>query len=264
MNLFWMKRFSLLFLLTLTFLSFGCGKKVATPPPPPPAAPPAPPPPAPGVTLSADRTAITAGQSVTLTYTSTNAAAVSISSGVGPVTPAASGTRQVSPTTTTTYTATATGPGGTATSAAVGITVTAAAAPPPSAPVVRDPPPPPPVTRTLDQIFAETMAPILFDYDKSNIRSGEERKLLASAAWLKQNPTVRFTIEGHADERGSQEYNIALGDERAASVKKYLAGQGIAENRMNTVSYGEERPICRDQTEECFQKNRRAAFVRIP
>jgi peptidoglycan-associated lipoprotein len=108
------------------------------------------------------------------------------------------------------------------------------------------------------------MVPILFDYDKSTIRQGEESKLLNNAAWLKQNPTVRFRIEGHADERGSQEYNIALGDERAATVKKFLAGQGIAENRMDTISYGEERPACREQSEGCFQQNRRAAFVRIP
>jgi peptidoglycan-associated lipoprotein len=108
------------------------------------------------------------------------------------------------------------------------------------------------------------MVPVLFDYDKYNIRADQEPKLLAIAAWLKQNAAVRFTTEGHADERGSQEYNIALGDERAASVKKYLIGQGIAEARINTVSYGEERPSCRDANETCWQENRRAAFVRIP
>jgi peptidoglycan-associated lipoprotein len=86
---------------------------------------------------------------------------------------------------------------------------------------------PPPVnrgntsTKTLDQLFTETMVPILFDYDKATIRPAEESKLLNNAAWLKQNPTVKFQIEGHADERGSQEYNIALGDERAAAVKKF-------------------------------------------
>ena len=101
---------------------------------------------------------------------------------------------------------------------------------------------------------------VQFDYDKSNIRSGEEPKLLNMASWLKQNPNVRFTIEGHADERGSQEYNVALGEERSAAVKKYLAGQGVAEGRMGTISYGEERPFCREQTEACFQSNRVAAF----
>lgn len=107
------------------------------------------------------------------------------------------------------------------------------------------------------------MQPILFDYDKATIRPGEESKLLAEAAYLKQNPTLRFSIEGHADERGSQEYNVALGDERSAAVRKFLAAQGIAENRMMPISYGEERPICRQQTESCFQDNRRAAFTLI-
>ena len=107
------------------------------------------------------------------------------------------------------------------------------------------------------------MQPILFDYDKATIRPSEESKLLAEAAYLKQNPTLRFSIEGHADERGSQEYNVALGDERSAAVRKFLIAQGIAENRMSPISYGEERPMCRQQTESCFQDNRRAAFALI-
>ena len=108
------------------------------------------------------------------------------------------------------------------------------------------------------------MQNILFDYDKSNIRVSEAPKLQSSAAWLKQNPSVRFTIEGNADERGGQEYNIALGDERAAAVKKYLSGQGVEDSRMTTISYGEERPICQRHTEECWQMNRRADFVMRP
>ena len=256
-------RSSILFLLAFALVSAGCHKNVVAPPAPAPAPPPPPPPApaAPTITLRADNTTITAGQSVTLTWAATNATAVTIQPGIGAVQPATGGTRQVSPTATTTYTATATGPGGTASSAGVAITVNArpAAAPPPA-------PAPAPVrnTPTIDQLFTQTMVPILFDYDKSDIRQSEEPKLLADAAWLKQNPTVRFTIEGHADERGGQEYNIALGDERAAAVKKYLAGQGIAENRMNTVSYGEERPVCTEHTEDCWQRNRRGAFVRMP
>lgn len=261
------KRFSLLLLLSLTLVSVGCSKKVAAPPPPPPAPTPPPPPTAPTVTLTVDRASITAGQSAVLSYASTNATSVTIQPGVGAVQPASSGTRTVTPTATTSFTARATGPGGTADSAAVNVVVTPAAAAttaaPPPAP--RSTAPAAPVSnRTPDQIFTETMVPIFFDYDKSDIRPSEESKLLSEAAFLKQNPAFRFTIEGHADERGSQEYNIALGDERAASVKRYLAGQGIPENRMNTISYGEERPSCREQTEDCYQRNRRAAFVRIP
>jgi len=259
------KRFSLLLLVALTLVSVGCSKKVApAPPPPPPPAPAPPPTPAPTVTLTVDRSTITVGQSAVLSYTATNATAVTINPGIGAVQPATSGTRQITPGSTTSYTARATGPGGTADSAAVNVVVNpAAAAPPPP------PPPPPPAkpaapNKTLDQLFTETIVPILFDYDKATIRPGEESKLLNNAAWLKQNPTVKFQIEGHADERGSQEYNIALGDERAAAVKKFLAGQGIADARMTTISYGEERPICHEQDEACWQKNRRSAFVRVP
>jgi len=256
------KRFSLLVLLVLVMVSFGCSKKVAAPPPPPaPAPPPPPPPPAPTVTLNADRTTITAGQSLTLTYSSQNATAMTIT-GIGPVTPPANGTRQVSPTANTTYTATATGPGGTANSAAVSVTVNQP--PPPPPPPKVEPQPPAPKGPSIDELFTRTMVPILFDYDKYNIRTSEEPKLLSIAAWLKQNPTLRFATQGHADERGSQEYNIALGDERAAAVKKYLVGQGIADSRITTVSFGEERPTCRVSNEDCWQQNRRSAFERIP
>ena len=108
------------------------------------------------------------------------------------------------------------------------------------------------------------MQSILFDYDKSSIRSSEFPKLEASAQWLAKNTSVRLTIEGNADERGSQEYNVALGDERAAAVKRYLADHGVAENRMGTISYGEEKPVCHDEKESCWQKNRRAQFVMKP
>ena len=258
------KRFPLLLLLALTLMFFACSKKVApAPPPPPPPAPAPPPTPAPTITLTVDRASITTGQSAVLSYTATNATAVTINPGIGAVQPATSGTRQITPTQTTTFTARATGPGGTADSAALNIVVSAP--PPPPPPVVAGPKSDPrPPTKTLDQLFAETVVPILFDYDKATIRPTEETKLLNNAAWLKQNPTVRFQIEGHADERGSQEYNIALGDERAAAVKKFLAGQGIADARMTTISYGEEKPACREQTEDCWQKSRRAAFVKLP
>jgi peptidoglycan-associated lipoprotein len=266
---FLLKRSSILILLALVIISVGCRKNPGGPPVVPlptsnipgPAQPPNVGQP-PTITLRADNTAITAGQSATLTYTATNATTVRIDPGVGAVQPATGGTRQVTPTAATTYTATANGPGGTAVSAGVTITVNPvarAATPPPASTAVTPTP-----NRSLDVIFTQQMVPILFDYDKSNIRPGEESKLLSAAAWLKQNATLRFEIQGHADERGGQEYNIALGDERAAAVKRYLAGQGIAENRMTTASYGEERPICREQTEGCFQENRRAAFTRIP
>lgn len=256
------KRFLLLLLLALSVLAFGCKKPPVPPPVPAPVITP-PPPPAPTITLNADRTTITAGQPAVLSYTATNATSVTIAPGIGAVQPATTGTRTVNPTATTTFTARAEGPGGTAQSAAVNITVTPVATPLPPAPPPSTPPTAAPnvISRTTAEIFRDTMQPILFDYDKATIRPSEESKLLAEAAYLKQNPNLRFSIEGHADERGSQEYNVALGDERSAAVRKFLIAQGIAENRMTPISYGEERPICRQQTESCFQDNRRAAFT---
>jgi peptidoglycan-associated lipoprotein len=249
-------------LLVLVFGSAACHKTlpaapvVAAPPPPPPPA-------APTISLGADRSTITAGQSVTLSWQSTNATAVMIDGGVGnvPIT----GARLVSPQASTSYAARATGPGGTAVSAVVRIAVNPVATPPvavrPAAPPAAVPPN---RTPTVAEQFRDTMQNVLFDYDNASIRDSEVSKLQSSANWLKRNPTVRFTIEGNADERGSQEYNVALGDERAAAVKKYLNGQGVEESRITTISYGEERPACREQSEDCWQRNRRAQYALHP
>jgi peptidoglycan-associated lipoprotein len=252
----------LLLLLVAATVSFSCRRN---PPPPPvadaPPPPPTPPPPAPTITLTANPATITAGQSTTLTWQATNATTVTLDQGLGNV--AASGTRQVSPNASVTYNATATGPGGKA-SVPARVTVNAAPAPPPPTTGGKvAPPPPPPAADPLDVQFERLLGnqPILFDYDSSSIRSSEVSKLQGHAAFLQKNPGLRFTIEGHADERGSQEYNVGLADERAASVMKFLADQGIAANRMTTISYGEERPVCTTPDEACYQRNRRAAFV---
>jgi peptidoglycan-associated lipoprotein len=239
----------------------GCRKATATLPvaaaPPVPAPQPVPPP---TITLSADRTTITAGQAVTLSWQSTNATGVTLDNAIGNV--ATAGTRQVSPQTTTSYTATARGAGGTAASAAVRVTVNVI--PPPVAqPAVTRPAQPAPAP-SLSEQFQTVMQNILFDYDEWAIRASEFPKLQSAAEWLARNPSVRFTIEGNADDRGSQEYNIALGDERAASVLSFLADRGITKSRMDAISYGEERPLCRDQREQCWEKNRRAQFVLKP
>jgi peptidoglycan-associated lipoprotein len=131
----------------------------------------------------------------------------------------------------------------------------------PAAPAAAPPRPPSAPDLTIDQLFTQNVQDILFDYDQSEVRSDQVPRLQANATWLKANQNVRFTIQGHADERGSQEYNLALGDRRANAVKTYLAGQGVNASRMDVVSFGEERPVCSDQTEACFQRNRRAAFV---
>jgi peptidoglycan-associated lipoprotein len=256
-------RTAVLFLLLLAFGSFSCKHKVA-------AAPPVSPSPAaavpvraadpPTITLRADRPAVTRGQSATLTVSTQNATSVTIEPGLGTV--PVNGIRQVTPTSSVTYVATATGPGGTAGDS---VRLTVNEPPPPTATPTRaastrGAPAPP----TMDQQIQQAMQTILFDYDKADVRPDQMSKLQTASAFLKQNPNLRFTVEGHCDERGSEEYNLALGDRRANAIKQYLIGQGIAESRLSSVSYGEERPVCREQTEACYQSNRRGSFTRIP
>ncbi len=100
-----------------------------------------------------------------------------------------------------------------------------------------------------------------FDLDKSEVRPDARAALEADAAWLRKYPTVRATIEGHCDERGTRDYNMALGDRRANAVKDYLVTLGIGSSRLHTVSYGKERPFCREHGESCWQENRRGHFV---
>ena len=173
--------------------------------------------------------------------------------GVGDV--SVNGNRAVTPTSSVTYTATAMGPGGSATDTAR-ITVNTPAA-------AENPNPPAPKTTnvSISELFSQNVKTIYFDYDKSDIRPDQVSTLQSNATWLKSNQSARFTIEGHCDERGSEEYNLALGDRRANAVKEFLVAQGVAANRIMTVSYGEERPVCRDTTEDCYAKNRRAAFT---
>jgi peptidoglycan-associated lipoprotein len=102
---------------------------------------------------------------------------------------------------------------------------------------------------------------ILFGYDSYEI-SDEAKKILdTQTAWLKSDPAIKITVEGHCDEHGTREYNIALGERRAISTKKYLISQGIAESRIKTVSYGKERPAFLGSSEEVLGKNRRAVTV---
>jgi len=105
---------------------------------------------------------------------------------------------------------------------------------------------------------------IYFDFDKYNIRPGDAKILDASAAYLKANPDQLVLIEGHTDDRGTIEYNLALGERRAKSAMNYLVGQGIDASRFTLISYGKERPVCPEQTEACWAKNRRAVFLSKP
>ena len=233
---------ALVFALGAILFLGACHKKQPPPPPPPP-----PPPAAPTASLTANPETIDKGQSSTLTWQTTNATDVSID-GIGAVQPNA--TQQVNPSDSTTYTLTAKGAGGTQT-ATTRVTVNA------------PPPPPAPTTSNLteEQMFAQNVKDIYFDYDKSDVRPSEQSSLQADVAFLQQHSNIGFTIEGHCDERGSTEYNLALGDNRASAVKNALVAAGIPADRIKTVSFGKEKPFCTESNESCWQQNRRGHFV---
>ncbi len=233
--------------LGVLMLAASCHKKAVAPPPPPPPAP-AQAPEKPTVNLTAVPSTIESGQSVTLSWTSENATSLDLQPGVGAV--QSSGSTSVSPTESTTYTLTATGPGGTATSTA---RVTVSAAPPP--------PPPAPAAVSEQTLFEQNIKDAFFDFNKSDIRPDAQQALTADADFLKSHPSINFTIEGHCDQRGSEEYNLGLGDRRANAAKSFLVNLGVSASRITTISYGKDRPFCTESTEECWQKNRRAHLV---
>jgi peptidoglycan-associated lipoprotein len=105
---------------------------------------------------------------------------------------------------------------------------------------------------------------VFFEFDKYDIRPPDAKVLDANATWLKSNPNHLVLIEGHCDERGTNEYNLALGERRAKSAMNYLVSQGVQASRITIISYGEERPSCTQKTEECWAKNRRAHFLVKP
>ena len=233
---------TLAFVLGAIMFLGACHKKAAPPPPPPP--PPAAP--APTASLSANPNTLDRGQSTTLTWQTTNATDIGID-GIGPV--EASGSRQVTPSDSTTYHLVAKGAGGTQ-DATARVTVNA----PPS-------PPPPPPSLTEEQLFAQNVKDIYFDYDKYDVRSAEQGSLQGDASFLQQHPNIHITIEGHCDERGSTEYNLALGTNRADAVKNALIQAGISGDRIKTFSYGKEKPFCSESNDACWQENRRGHFV---
>ena len=228
--------------LVATIFTGGCKKKpVATTPPPAPPVEQAKP--QPTVTLSADPTSISRGDSSTLSWTSTNATQLTISPEVGTVT--AEGSTKVTPSDSTSYTITASGPGGSA-NATARVTVS-----------VPTPPVEPPPSEDLNAKFAREVRDAYFDFNKADIRADAREALTHDAEFFRNNPGYRITIEGHCDERGSTEYNLALGDRRAGAVKQYLVSLGISADRLSTVSFGKEKPFCTQSNEACWQQNRR-------
>jgi peptidoglycan-associated lipoprotein len=231
----------------IAFVAFagGCKKPVASHAPT--EAPPAQPTGQPTVTLNASPTSVKSGDTVTLSWTSTNATDLDIEPGVGKV--VAQGSTPVNPTQSTTFTITATGPGGTATADA---RVTVGAAPVETAPSGN---------QSVSGLFEQNVKDAYFDFNKSDIRGDARDNLAKTAEFLRSYSQVRVTIEGHCDERGSTEYNIGLGERRAQAAKNYLISLGIPADRMDTVSWGKERPFCTEHDEACWQQNRRAHFV---
>ena len=242
--------------MMLALFAAGCKKKAPPPPPPPPppVEKPAPPPPAPTISeFVAEPSSIERGQSSTLRWSVTDATNISIDNGIGTV--QATGSRRVFPSDSTTYTLTATGAGGAKTATA---TVNVTAPPPP-------PPPPPPAAKPdLEQMLSSSVSDAFFDYDKSDVREDARAALTKDSDALKaifnDFPNATITIEGHCDERGSAEYNLALGDRRATAAKDFLTQLGVPADKLKTISYGKERPQCTEHNEECWQKNRRAHF----
>jgi peptidoglycan-associated lipoprotein len=155
------------------------------------------------------------------------------------------------PTESTTYNITATGPGGSA-NANVRLTVTPG--PPTLAPTTAQP--------GVDELFTREVQDAYFDLDRADIRNDARTALSQTAQFLRSYPQLKVTLQGHCDERGSTEYNLALGDRRAQAAKDFIVSLGVAADRVQTVSYGKERPFCTEHTEECWQQNRRAHFVK--
>ncbi len=145
----------------------------------------------------------------------------------------------------------------------------AAPEPPPPPPPPAAPEPPPPPQEMASQAaaapedplaWAAGLADVHFDYDKSAIRKSEHGKLGAAAKLLKQDGKRKVVVEGHCDERGTASYNMALGERRAQAVKRYLKDLGVSAAQIQTTSFGKERPLCTEQNEDCYQRNRRGHF----
>jgi peptidoglycan-associated lipoprotein len=217
-----------------------------------PQAPEAAPPPTPGppvCKLTAEPAAIEQGKSVTLSWTSGNATDVTIDPGLGKQ--LTEGSTTASPEASTTYILTATGPGGTATCTAR-TTVSPAAPPSPSVSeenIASGAGGGGPWTSQIKDVF--------FDYDSADLRPDSQEALTADAALFKGHSGVSISIEGNCDQRGSEEYNLGLGQRRANAARDFLVNLGIPAGSLSTISYGKDRLSCADNTDGCWQQNRR-------
>ena len=231
-------------LLTLALVAVsGCKKKQNLPPPEEsaPSASVAPP----TAQISATPTVVSAGDAVQLSWHTTNATQISID-GLGDV--PSVGVKTVTPTDSTTYHLVARGDGGSA-DASARVTVNS----PPAVSV-------PSNTMSEADEFKARVQDIFFDYDTYDVRNDAQGTLSKDAEFLASHPNIKVVIGGYCDERGSDEYNLALGQNRAQAAKTALTTAGIAADRIRIISYGKEKPFCTESNEECWQLNRRAGF----
>ena len=222
----------------------GCKKKL--PPPTPTQTAPPVTAPTPTATLTATPTVISAGDQVQLSWRTTDASSISID-GIGDV--PSTGVKTVTPTASTTYHLVARGEGGSA-DASASVTVNA----PPAVQV-------PTNTMSAEEEFKANVQDIFFDYDTDAIRTDQEATLSKDASYLVSHADVKVVLGGYCDERGSDEYNLALGQRRADSTKNSLVTAGVSASRIRVISYGKEKPFCSESNEACWQQNRRSGFA---
>jgi len=220
----------------------GCHKKKPAPPPPPPPTVSAP---APTAEITVTPTSVNSGDSAVLTWKTENATDVSIE-GVGQV--ATAGTMNVKPTESTNYHLIARGDGGSA-DATARLTVNA----PQAASNLNE-------NDMDDTLFHQNVQDVFYDYDSYDVRPDAQPIIQKDAAFLNQHPNIKVVVGGYCDERGSTEYNLSLGENRANAAKQALVSAGVSPDRLRTVSYGKEKQFCTDHSESCWQQNRRAQF----
>jgi peptidoglycan-associated lipoprotein len=201
---------------------------------------------APTATITADPAAIDLGQSVVLNWRSENATAVTIE-GIGDVN--LNGTQTVSPSNSTNFHLIAKGDGGVA-EANVRVTVRVPVAP--TAPPAAD--------MGSEAVFHQNVQDVFFDYDSYELRPDASTSVTKAASYLAAHPAIKVIIGGYCDDRGSAEYNLALGENRANSARAALVAAGVSSNQLRVISYGKEKQFCTDETESCWQQNRRAQF----
>ena len=222
-------------------LAAGCHKKAVPPPPPPP---PDATSPAPTASITVTPSSVNAGGGAVLAWKTTDATEISID-GIGTVN--AYGTQTVTPQESTTYHLVARGSGG-STDATARLTVA-------TAPIAQS------TSDTMtEQMFESMVKPVFFDYDAYDIRPDAQTALSQDASFLAAHPTVKVVVGGYCDDRGSAEYNLALGENRANAAKQSLVSAGVSPDRIRTVSYGKEKQFCSQADESCYQQNRRAGF----